>query len=220
MLEEREVRIRVGEGEVSGRLRLSDRLLVLGHGAGAGMDHPFLRTLADELAAVGVGTLRYQFPYMEARRGYPDRPPLLIETVAATVRMAIELAPESSILAGGKSMGGRMTSLAAAEGRMPEQVRGLVFFGFPLHAAGKPSLERGRHLSSVGLPMLFLQGSRDRLADLVLLKDLLEDVQPPPLLKVFDQADHSFRVPKRSGMTNDEVMIRLAAEVDGWSRDL
>src|SRR5215470_14769579 len=144
-------------------------LMVLGHGAGAGMGHPFLEKLAGELAAEGIATLRYEFPYMEERRRVPDKPELLTATVAAAVRMASETARELPLLAGGKSMGGRMTSLAAAQSFLGS-VKGLVFFGFPLHPPNRPSIKRAEHLAKVGVPMLFLQGTRDTLADLTLLR--------------------------------------------------
>src|SRR5229473_4353109 len=152
-----------GGGEVSALLcRPANArwLLVLAHGAGAGMSHPFMEKLAEELGAVGVATFRYQFPYMEQRRGVPDSPAVLTATVAAAVRAAAEAAPDLPLLAGGKSMGGRMTSQAAAKDPL-DGVQGLVFFGFPLHPPNSPGTKRADHLANVTLPMLFLQGTRD-----------------------------------------------------------
>jgi len=207
------------ETEVSGRLQRPDRarsLLVLGHGAGAGMDHPFLRDLAASLAAVGIATLRYQFPYMEKGRRMPDRAPRLIATVRAAVAEAARFAPELPLLAGGKSMGGRMTSQAAAEAPLPG-VRALVFFGFPLHPAKKPGTERGDHLARVSHPMLFLQGTRDKLADLDLLRSVLRPLGERATLHVVEGADHGFHVLKRSGRTDGEVLTELAATVAEFS---
>src|SRR6267154_654121 len=144
------------------------RRLVRGHGAGAGMHHPFMEMLAGELASVGVATFRYQFPYMEERRRIPDSSAVLTATVVSAVRAAAEAAPGLPLLAGGKSMGGRMTSQAAAEHPL-DGVRGLVFFGFPLHTPKQPGTKRADHLAKVSMPMLFMQGTRDELADLKLL---------------------------------------------------
>src|SRR5271168_28218 len=163
-----------GKGEVSALLLMPSkprRLLVLAHGAGAGMNHPFMENLADELAAVSIATLRYQFPYMQEQRRVPDAPGVLTATVAAAMRAAAEAAPGLPLLAGGKSMGGRMTSQAAAQGPL-EGVRGLVFFGFPLHPPNRPGTKRADHLGKVTIPMLFLQGTRDTLADLKLLRPI------------------------------------------------
>src|SRR5450432_1533409 len=143
--------------EVSALLLLPPKalcLLVMAHGAGAGMNHPFMSAMANELAAVGVGTLRYQFPYMEQRRGVPDQQPVLLATVAAAVKLAAKLAPKLPLFAGGKSMGGRMTSLAASE-QILEGLSGLVFFGFPLHPPKRPSIKRAEHLKQVKQPMFF-----------------------------------------------------------------
>src|SRR5690606_7271948 len=147
--------------------------LALAHGAGAGMRHAFMESLAAALARAGVATLRYQFPYVEAGRRRPDRPPALEATVRAAAAAAARLAPELPLVAGGKSMGGRMTSRAQAAEPLPG-VRGLVFYGFPLHPAGRPGTERADHLAAVALPMLFLQGTRDNLADLELLRPVLD----------------------------------------------
>lgn len=215
------LRIRVPEiGEVSGLLcRPADAtaLLVFGHGAGAGMGHRFMEDAADALAARNIATLRYQFPYMESGRRAPDRRARLVATVRAAVERASRLAETEALLlvAGGKSMGGRMTSAAAAEAPLPG-VRGLVFFGFPLHPAGRPSADRGDHLSEVGLPMLFLQGTRDRLAGLDLLRPVLDELRPPPTLHVVEDADHGFHVPKRAGRTERDVIDELAEVTRDW----
>jgi predicted alpha/beta-hydrolase family hydrolase len=193
-------------------------LLVLAHGAGAGMSHPFLGKLAAELASVEVATFRYQFPYMEQRRRVPDSPPLLKSTVRAAVRAASETAPDLPILAGGKSMGGRMTSQAAAD-HPPEleRVRGLVFFGFPLHPPGNPGTKRAEHLAQVRIPMLFLQGTRDQFADLKLLRPICASLGARATLHEIETADHSFHVLKSSGKTDAEVMRELAQSVRTWA---
>lgn len=188
--------------------------LVLAHGAGAGMRHGFLEVLAAELAARGVATLRYQFPYAEAGRRRPDPPAVLVRTVEAAVAAARELT-RLPLFVGGKSMGGRMSSTAAAEKGLPG-VRGLVFFGFPLHPAGRPGTARGEHLADVELPMLFLQGDRDRLADLELLRTLLAPLGRRARLHALAGADHGFHVPKRSGRTDVEVLAELAEAAAAW----
>jgi predicted alpha/beta-hydrolase family hydrolase len=207
-------------GSVSGLLLKPDRassLFVFGHGAGAGMQHAFMEAAVSALAARGIATLRYQFPYMEANRRAPDRAPRLIQTVRAAVEVAGRLAGDLPIFAGGKSMGGRMTSMSAAQQALPG-VRGLMFFGFPLHGVGKPpSTDRGIHLSDVGLPMLFLQGTRDRLADLDLLRPLVADLRPACAVHVVDGADHGFHVLKRSGRTDQDVMDELADAAASWA---
>lgn len=216
-----ELRIPVPDaGDVSALLLKppdSTALLVLGHGAGAGMRHRFMEEVAAALAAHHIATLRYQFPYMEAGRRAPDRAPRLVAAVRAASRTAVRLAEADrlTVFAGGRSMGGRMTSTAAAEAPLVG-VRGLVFFGFPLHAAGKPSTDRGGHLANVGLPMLYLQGTRDRLADLDLLRPVLDGIEPAPALHVIDEADHGFHVLKRSGRTDEEVIDELAAVSADW----
>ncbi len=207
-------------GSVSGLLMKPDdatSLLVFAHGAGAGMGHPFMETIALALAERGVATLRYQFPYMEAGRRAPDRSPRLLATVRAAVVVAGQLAGALPVFAGGKSMGGRMTSMAAAEQQLPA-VRGLIFFGFPLQGAGKtPSTERGTHLADVEIPMLFLQGTRDRLADLSLLRPLVAEIRPAAALHVVDGADHGFHVLKRSGRTDQDVIDELAEATARWA---
>ena len=194
-------------------------MLALAHGAGAGMNHSFMEKLAGDLAGVGVATLRYQFPYMEARRGVPDRPVVLTATVAAAVRAAMSAAPDLPMLAGGKSMGGRMSSQAAAQGLL-EGLRGLVFFGFPLHPPKQPSTKRAEHLSHVTVPMLFLQGTRDELADLTLLRPVCAKLGPRTTLHVIETADHSFHVLKKSGRRDEEVLRELAETTAAWADEI
>jgi predicted alpha/beta-hydrolase family hydrolase len=208
-----------GGGEVSALLNRpagARRILVLAHGAGAGMSHPFMEDLSSHLANVGIATLRYQFPYMEARRRIPDPPSVLTATVAAAVRTASEAAAGLPLLAGGKSMGGRMTSQAAAEGRLAGVV-GLVFFGFPLHPPNRPGTKRADHLAKVTLPMLFLQGTRDAFAGLELLRPILAKLGPRATLHVIDGADHSFHVPKKSGKTDTDILTELTETTSSWS---
>jgi len=191
-------------------------LFVLAPGAGAGMRHAFLEGAAAALAQVGIGTLRFEFPYQAAGQRRPDRPPVLIEALCEAAAAAANVAHGLPLLAGGKSMGGRMTSLAASQGLLPG-VEKLVFLGFPLHAAGKPGTERARHLADVSQPMLFLQGTRDPLADLTLLEPIVERLGPRARLHRVDGADHGFHVLKRSGRTDAEVLDELAAEVAGFA---
>jgi predicted alpha/beta-hydrolase family hydrolase len=191
---------------------------VLAHGAGAGMTHPFMAAVAAELAGRGIATLRYQFPYMEQKSGRPDTPKVAHAAVRAAVAEARRLLPDMPLVAGGKSFGGRMTSQAQAASAM-EGVRGLVFLGFPLHAAGKPSDERAAHLFDVKVPMLFLQGTRDALADVALLQPLCRKLGRRATLRLFGEADHSFHVPARTGRKDPEVrsemLDALAAWIDG-----
>jgi predicted alpha/beta-hydrolase family hydrolase len=192
---------------------------VLAHGAGAGMRHPFLEQISRALFERGVATLRYEFPYMEARKNRPDSPAV----AAARVRDAVERAraewPGLPLLAGGKSFGGRMTSTAQAE-RPLEGVRGLVFLGFPLHAPGKPSDQRAEHLFRVEIPMLFLQGSRDEFARLDLLTAVCERLGARATLELIEEGDHSFKVPKRTGRTAEAVIQLLADRIVEWATPL
>ncbi len=217
-----EIEIPADGGTVSALLwrpRPASWLLVLGHGAGSGMRHAFLEDLAGELAARGIATLRYRFPYREAGRRRPDRAPRLEATARAAIAAAADLAPDLPLLAGGKSMGGRMASRAVA-GDPPPGLRGLVFFGFPLHPAGRPGVERADHLDAVRLPMLFLQGDRDRLADLDLLGPVCRRLGDRAFLRVIAGADHGFHVLKRSGRTDAEVLGELADAAAGWANGL
>jgi hypothetical protein len=211
-----------GKGAVSALLMRPEQarwLLAFGHGAGAGMRHRFMEEMSRALAGVGIATFRYQFPYMEAGSRRPDGRATLLATVRAALVAAAEAAPDLPLLAGGKSMGGRMTSLAAAEAPLPG-VRGLVFFGFPLHAAGQPASERGAHLARVDLPMLFLQGARDRLAALELIGPLCAALGTRARLEVVPEADHGFHVPKRSGRSDAAVIAGLAASVARFAADI
>jgi predicted alpha/beta-hydrolase family hydrolase len=214
-----ELVLQVGErvGQVSALLELprnARALYVLAHGAGAGMRHRFLQGIAAGLAERAVGTLRYQFPYMEAGGRRPDPPGVLEATVRAAVARAAAAAPGLPLLAGGKSLGGRMTSGAAAKCVLPG-VRGLVFLGFPLHAPGKAGVGRAAHLERVQIPMLFLQGTRDALADLDLVKSVTSRL-PGATLHVVEGGDHSFAVLKRSGRTETEVMGELMDTIVDW----
>jgi len=242
MTTEKDMRIGVGDaGEVSAiLLRPADArcLLVLAHGAGAGMRHSFMEEMAEELAGAKVATLRFNFPYMEQRRKVPDRAPVPTEAVLAAVRAAAEAAPELPLFAGGKSYGGRMSSQAAADisqvsaatSRVSaktsqasaartslSKVRGLVFFGFPLHPPDQPSTKRAEHLAQVKLPMLFLQGTRDKLADLSLLRPICAKLGSRATLHIIETADHSFHVLKSSGKTDAEVMREMARTVGDWT---
>ena len=188
---------------------------VLAHGAGAGMTHPFMTAIADALAARGIATLRFQFPYMERGSKRPDAPKLAHAAVRAAVQEAARRLPKLLLFAGGKSFGGRMTSQAQAAEPLPG-VRGLVFFGFPLHPAGKPSNDRASHLFEVAVPMLFLQGTRDKLADLKLLKPLVRKLGARATLKLLPDADHSFHVPVRSGRKDADVRTDMIEAMANW----
>ena len=188
---------------------------VMAHGAGAGMAHPFMQAVANALAGKGIATLRYQFPYMELGSKRPDTPKLAQATVRAAVAEASRLVPDLALFAGGKSFGGRMTSQAQAASPL-SGVRGLVFLGFPLHPAGRPSDERGAHLFAVQIPMLFLQGTRDQLADLHLLQTLVGKLGKRATLKLFQDADHSFHVPARTRRKDSEVMAEMSEALADW----
>lgn len=189
---------------------------VLAHGAGAGMAHPFMTAVAEGLAERGIATLRYQFPYMERGSKRPDSPKVAQAAVRAAVAEAARLAPGLPLIAGGKSYGGRMTSQAQAASPLPG-VRGIAFLGFPLHAPGKPSEERAHHLVDIKLPMLFLQGTRDDLAELSVLLPVIEQLGPPALLKLFPEADHSFHVLARTGRKDADVLREVLDALASWS---
>src|SRR2546425_1707445 len=219
-----ELRFPVGErvGDVSGLLLRPDgaRLLyVLAHGAGAGMRHPFLETVARLLGERGIGTLRYQFPYMERRAGRPDPPAVAAAAVRGAVAEAARAAPGVPLVAGGKSFGGRMTSTAQAEEPLPG-VRGLVFLGFPLHPPGRPGDSRAEHLAQVQVPMLFLQGERDDFADPTLLKPVIKRLGARATLHLVEGGDHSFHVLKRSGRTDVDVMSELVDAIVKWAAEI
>jgi len=188
---------------------------VFAHGAGAGMAHPFMTKVSEALAEHGIATLRYQFPYMEQRSKRPDAPAIAHAAVRAACVEAARRLPGMPLLAGGKSFGGRMTSQAQAIEPI-EHVRGLVFLGFPLHPAGKPSDERAKHLFDVDIPMLFLSGTRDALADLSLLEPLVAKLGAKATLETFSDADHSFHAPAKSGHTDAANIARIAALTHGW----
>ncbi|MDQ6684253.1 MAG: alpha/beta hydrolase [Pseudomonadota bacterium] len=192
---------------------------VFAHGAGAGMDHPFMTAFATGLHARGIATLRFQFPYMERGSRRVDSHGVAEDTVHAAVAEANRLLPGLPLLAGGKSYGGRMTSRAAAASPLPGVV-GLVFVGFPLHSAERPGVERAAHLAAVALPMLFLQGTRDDLADLALLRPVLASLGGRASLATFDDADHGFHVRVASGSTDSLTRVAMLDTVVSWSRTL
>jgi len=203
---------------VSGLVVMPDNpkaLMVLAHGAGAGMEHRFMTTMADNLAQQKIGTLRYNFPYMQQGRRSPGSPAIAEATVRAGVEKAREIAPDQILLVGGKSYGGRMSSQAQSKSPL-NSVSGLVFFGFPLHAPGKPGDSRGAHLSDIEIPMLFLQGSRDKLANLDLLSPLLKSQGEKSTLVVVEGADHGFNMLKSASKTADEVQVELAEITADW----
>jgi predicted alpha/beta-hydrolase family hydrolase len=188
---------------------------VFAHGAGAGMTHPFMQTIATGLAEVAIATLRFQFPYMERRSGRPDPPPLCHATVRAAVAQAARCAPGVPLIAGGRSFGGRMSSQAQADSALPGVV-GLAFLGFPLHPAGKPSQERAQHLFDTKVPLLFLQGDRDELASLSLLQPLVAQLGRRATLTLIEGADHSYKVPAKSGRKAPQVHAELIRSLYGW----
>ena len=216
----KEVQFFVNEkgGGVSGLLLKpsnANSLLVLAHGAGAGMRHRFMEDVAAKLAERGIATLRYQFPYMEKRTKRPDSEAVLTDTVRAAIGTAKKQAGNLPIFAGGKSMGGRMTSIAAAKEPL-DGVLGLIYFGFPLHAAGRPGIERGQHLADVQIPMLFIQGSRDALAELKLLKSLCVKLGKRSELFIVDGGDHSFHMLKSSKKSDEQVLDEVVSKAAGW----
>jgi predicted alpha/beta-hydrolase family hydrolase len=212
-----ELRFQAGPDRLDGLVLRPDgaRLLyVLAHGAGADMRHAFLQRIAEALAEVRVATFRFQFPYTQARRRRPDDAAVLRSAVRAAVSAAHDAAPDLPMIAGGKSMGGRMTTQAQAEAPLPG-VRGIALLGFPLHPARRPSTARAEHLPRVDVPLLFLQGTRDELADLSLLRPVVSAL-PRAEMRVIDGADHSFHVLRRNGRSDEEVVAELAAAVADW----
>ena len=206
------------KGAVSALLQRPDNaahLYVLAHGAGADMRHRFMQSMADELERVGVATLRFNFPYTEEGRSSPNPQPVLEAYVRSACAEAHGLAPELPLFAGGKSMGGRMTSNAAAHEAI-EHLRGIAFLGFPLHAPNRPSRDRAGHLQQVTVPMLFLQGTRDDLANLAMMQEVAAELGERATLHVVDTANHSFNVLKRAGRTAEEVRADLASEMRSW----
>ncbi len=191
-------------------------LYVLAHGAGAGMRHHFLAQAADVFAGRGIATYRFEFPYMQAGKSRPDSPGVAESAVRKAVAAAAHAAPGLPLIAGGKSFGGRMTSQAQAHEPLPG-VRGLVFLGFPLHAPGKPGTSRAEHLTSVDVPMLFLQGTRDEFAQLDLLQQVVKGLGDRATLHLIADGDHSFRVPKLTGKSEADVMKELADTFQQWA---
>lgn len=188
---------------------------VFAHGAGAGMAHPFMEAIADGLAERAVATLRYQFPYMEKGSKRPDTPPVAHAAVRAAVAEAARLYPGLPLIAGGKSFGARMTSQAQAGAPLPN-IAGLAFLGFPLHPAGKPSVDRAAHLADVKIPMLFLQGTRDTLAELKLLEPVVNELGRKATLHVVEGGDHSFHVLARSGRKDADVITEICDAMAAW----
>lgn len=213
---EREGRV----GSILLRGQSPQALLVLAHGAGAGMRHPFLEAYAALLAGLGIATLRYQFPYMERGSRRPDPSGLLLKTVVAAADAGAAAAAELGVtlFVGGKSMGGRMTSMAVAAGMLPPSIHGLVMVGYPLAGRGRSPANRAAHLGRITLPMLFLQGTRDALADIDAMGNLCAGLSPLATLHTVDGGDHSFHVPKRSGRTDGEVLDELAGATAAWVR--
>jgi len=207
-----------GSGSVSGLWQspaTPRACLVLAHGAGAGMTHKFMAGAANGLAERGVATLRYQFPYMERGGKRVDSPPVAHAAVRAAVAQGRRRAGDLSLFAGGKSFGGRMSSQAQALAPL-DGVRGLVFFGFPLHPAGKPSVARADHLSAVAIQMLFLQGTRDLLAERALIEPTVARLGDRATLRLVDEADHSFHVPAKSGRKDAEVLAGMLDDAAAW----
>jgi predicted alpha/beta-hydrolase family hydrolase len=217
-MQPRQISVPVGDSAVSGLLLRPENaqtLYIFAHGAGVGMNHPSMASNAEGLATRGIATLRFQFPYMEKGTGRPDPPPVAQAAVRAAVATAAELAPDLPLFAGGRSYGGRMTSQAQATAPLPG-VRGLVFLGFPLHPAGKPGIERADHLERVTIPMLFVSGSRDPLAETVLLEPLVAGLGGHASLHVVEGGDHGLRVLVSSGRTNDEAQAEALDAVAAW----
>jgi predicted alpha/beta-hydrolase family hydrolase len=215
------ITIAVGDDSVSGVIQTPEKAracYVFAHGAGAGMAHPFMANVAAGLAERGIATLRYQFLYMERGSKRPDPPKLAHAAVRAAVDEAAKRFPKLPLVAGGKSFGGRMTSQAQAASPLPG-VRGLAFVGFPLHPAGKPSAERAAHLADVQIPMLFLQGTRDGLAELGQLQPVCKSLGSRATIKLFADADHSFHVPARSGRKDAQVLGEVLDAFAAWLND-
>jgi predicted alpha/beta-hydrolase family hydrolase len=209
-------------GTVSAILTLPDNAracYVLAHGAGAGMRHSSMDKIAEGLADRGIATFRFNFPYMEKKQGRPDQPAVAHAAIRAAVEEATRLCPGLKLVAGGKSFGGRMTSQAQSKAPLPG-VKGLAFLGFPLHADKKPSTERAEHLAGIAIPMLFLQGTRDGLADLGLLKPVIEALGSKATLHEVAGGDHSFAVLKKSGRTNEEALAEMLDTLVAWIGEL
>ena len=212
------LKIGFGDESVSGLLlrpNAAKALYLFAHGAGAGMTHKAMESNAQGLAERGIATLRFQFPYMEKGSRRPDPPRIAHATVRAAAAEAARLVPELPLFAGGRSFGGRMTSQAQAETPLPG-IRGLAFLGFPLHPAGKPGIERAEHLSRVQVPMLFVSGERDALAELGLLRPVVADLGERATLHLVANADHSFKVAAKSGRTAAEAEAEALDAVASW----
>ena len=192
---------------------------VLAHGAGADMRHSFMEKTAEGLASRGIATFRFNFPYMEKKLGRPDQPAVAHAAIRAAVEEAARLCPGLKLVAGGKSFGGRMTSQAQSKAPLPG-VKGLAFLGFPLHADKKPSAERAEHLAGIAIPMLFLQGTRDGLADLGHLRPVIETLGAKATLHEVAGGDHSFAVLKKSGRTNGEALTEVLDALAAWIDEL
>lgn len=219
-LTQKSLRIKVSEniGDVSALFYLpkdAEFVLLFAHGAGAGMKNKFMEQVSISLAEKNIATIRFNFPYMEIGKKVPDKKSVCVETIKAAAEKSSKLCPKIPLFAGGKSFGGRMTSTAASEGNLPD-VKGIVFFGFPLHAPGKPANERAEHLYKVNIPMLFLQGTRDALASLDLLKPVLKKIGKKAELFIVDGADHSFHVPKENKLKDSEVIELICTEIKKW----
>lgn len=207
---------------ISGRLNLASSpiaLVVLSHGAGAGMDHMFMETLANQLCSADISVLRFNFPYIDQGRRAPDSPKKAQKAINEVVRFASNSYPDQPLFVGGKSYGGRMASHCAAQ-KSIDPVRGLIFYGFPLHAPGRDSIDRASHLSAVNIPMLFLQGTNDKLANLEMIKQVSSGLGDKAHLETFDSADHSFKVPKRIGLSQDEMIALLTDKSKSWISSL
>jgi predicted alpha/beta-hydrolase family hydrolase len=208
-------------GEVSGIIYQPEKqkaFYVFAHGAGAGMNHSFMEKVAGYFADEGVGTMRFNFPYKEKGKKGPDPAPILMETIRSAVKTALKYSGDDPLFAGGKSMGGRMTSMAASDSEKEgmEKVKGIIFFGFPLHAPGKPSNDRAEHLYKIKIPMLFLQGTNDKLANLELLKPVIKTIGRKAELHIIEDGDHSFHVPKSSGKNDEVILKELVTTAAGW----
>jgi predicted alpha/beta-hydrolase family hydrolase len=217
----KKIKIETGSGKVSAILDLPNKVIAgvtLAHGAGAGMNHAFMEELASSLTSLGFAVLRFQFPYMEAGKKRTDRPPIATATVVAAVSTLRERVPDVPIFAAGKSFGARMTTTAASEGLL-DKIAGVICYGFPLHTPGEPDIKRAVHLARVPLPILFLQGTRDELADLKLMGKVCAKL-PRAHLHVVEGADHAFAVLKRSGRSSKDIFEELARESLRFSQNL
>ena len=190
-----------------------ERLLIMAHGAGAGMEHPFTATLAKEIAQAGTLSLRFNFPYMEKGRKAPGSPKEAVFSWNRVLDEVHRLYPELDVFISGKSYGGRMASHVMAEGRLG--VKGIIYFGFPLHPPGKEAKDRGDHLVSIDAPQLFIQGYKDKLANIDLISEVVTGISNADLQVIAD-ADHSFNVPKRTGITKEQMMVNLARIANEW----